>query len=115
MDKNTKGIVVASLSLIALGLTYYFVFNKRQNKQLKKVKENLGAKAAVYDDRVEVSFDNNNHKATFYDNNRVFVFDKNNKWIAKGTYSDGGKVMNLDDGREISGGSVWTNLMNIIK
>ena len=114
MDKNTKGIIAASLSLVVLGLTYYFVFSKRQNKELKKVKENLGSNAVDYGNRIEAYFNNKNNKAVFYDNNRLIIFDKNNKVVAKSTYSDGGKLITIDGGREISGGSVWNNLTNII-
>lgn len=74
---------------------------------------NLGANVKPSKDNiVKVAFNKGNNFAQFYTNNRVVIFDANKKIVAKGTYSDGGKTIKMDSGKNISSGSVWQNLLN---
>ena len=58
--------------------------------------------------------------AQFYNNGRIWIYNKSDgKNIAKGNYYNGGRKIVLTDGKNkgktIESGSVWTNLLNILR
>ena len=60
-----------------------------------------------------VSHDN---QADFYNNGRVVVSKVGgNGYLVKGSYRDGGLTIVLDNGKTISSGSVWGNLLETVK
>ena len=59
-------------------------------------------------------------KAQFYSNGRIWIYNKSDgKNIAKGNYYNGGRKIVITDGKNkgktIKSGSVWTNLLNILR
>ncbi|MFW9952378.1 MAG: hypothetical protein ACFFKA_19845 [Candidatus Thorarchaeota archaeon] len=79
------------------------------------LKYNLGANKKVFRDRTQVKFNNFRNIADFFTNNRVIIYNNNGKVIKKGSYSKGGKTIKLDNGKVITSGSVWGNLLNTLK
>ncbi len=67
--------------------------------------------ASESNDILIYSFNNSKNKAQFYNNNRVFIFDEGNKVFAKGSYSNGGKILVLDDGKKFESDNINSNLM----
>ncbi len=65
------------------------------------------------DNIITITFGNKN-AAQFYTNDRI-ILAKENKTIAKGKYSNGGKTITLDSGKTFTNGSVFTNLLNAVK
>lgn len=121
MNSNTKGAIVVGLALGAVGIAYYFLVYKKKDDSayeqfdnFKSLQNNIGAKANN-EDIVAVKFNDKNNSAQFYKNNRVVIFDSNKKIVVKGSYSNGGYNMTLDNGKEISSNSVWSNLLQTIK
>lgn len=58
--------------------------------------------------------------AQFYNNGRIWIYNKSDsKNIAKGNYYNGGRKIVITDGKNkgktIESGSVWTNLLNILR
>ena len=95
-------------------------------ENFSKVPVFLGSKAKLEGDVYYVSFNTSKQvstygimKAQFYNNNRIFIFDVAGKNIAKGNYYNGGKKIVITDGKNkgktIESGSVWTNLLNILR
>jgi len=122
MNNNTKGAIAVGVTLGVVGLAYYFlVYKKDGNGQgdaysgldnFNSLQTNLGLKAGK-DNVLIVPFNEKKNTAQFYTNNRVVFFD-NNKVVVKGSYANGGQSISLDGGREVSGGSVWQNLRDVI-
>lgn len=120
MNSNTKGAIVVGLALGAVGLAYYFLVYKKDDSAYEQfdnfnsLQNNIGLKANK-DDIVVAPFNDKKNSAQFYKNNRVIIFDSNKKIVVKGSYSNGGYNMTLDNGKEINSNSVWENLMQTIK
>jgi hypothetical protein len=120
MDKNTKAIITLTGLLGLIGLVYYFVNKKEEGEgqsenldNFNQAQERLGIKPT--NDVIIVKFNQGNNTAQFYTNNRLIIFDKNLKVIKSGVYQNGGLDITLDDGTEISGSSVYGNLLKTIK
>ena len=123
MNNNAKGAIVVGVVLGAVGLAYYFLVYKKDGKgegdaysdldNFTSLQTNLGLKDVNNDGVISVPFNNEKNKAQFYKNNRVFFFDKNNKVVAKGSYSNGGQSITLDNGKEFNG-LVWQNIIDVI-
>jgi len=121
MNNNAKGAIAVGITLGVVGLAYYFlVYKKDKNKgnvytqfdNFNSLQTNLGLKANK-DNVVIVPFNENNNKAQFYTNDRVIIFDKNNNIVAKGSYSNGGQTITLDNGKEYNG-TAWGNIEDVI-
>jgi hypothetical protein len=131
MDNNKKGIIVVAISLGVVGLAYYFLVARKKsflsdsgetvyyNDNFNSAVTNTGLKPTK-DGQLIVNFNYEDNKAKnfakFYTNNRVIIFNNADKnVIARGTYSNGGKTIKLDSGKEITSGSVFGNLLETIK
>ena len=82
-----------------------------------KLKQNIGSNFTDLrgGGAIKVVFNNSKNFAYFYKNNRVAIFTaSNNKLFIKGSYTNGGKKIVLDNGKTIEGGSVWNNLNKTI-
>ena len=128
MDSNKKGIIAVAISLGVVGLAYYFLVHKSDSDSGETVYYNDNFNSAVTNTGLKptkggvliVNFNYEDKKAKnfaqFYTNNRVIIFnDADKNVIAKGTYSNGGKTIKLDSGKEITSGSVYGNLNDAIK
>ena len=125
MDNNKKGIIVAAVSLGVVGLAYYFLVARKKSflSDSKTVYYNDNFNSAVTNTGLKpnkdgvliVNFNDAKNFAQFYTNNRVIIFDADKNVIARGTYSNGGKTIKLDSGKEITSGSVFGNLLQTIK
>lgn len=100
-------------AVISGGIYVYKTFFKG-NSNFKDLQKNLNANANSQG-IIIIPFNSQKNKAQFYDNNRVVFFDDKDVVIAKGSYSDGGKTITLDSGKSVTGSSVYTNLINVIK
>jgi hypothetical protein len=123
MDNNKKGIIAVAISLGVVGLAYYFLVHKSDsgsdsytsNDNFNSVLTNTGLKPNKGGVLI-IPFNDKNNFAQFYTNDRVIIFnDADKNVVAKGTYSDGGKTIKLDSGKEITSGSVYYNLLQTIK
>lgn len=116
MNNNTKGLIVAGISLGLLGLGYFLVYKKGKsgNKNFTSLQDNLGL-TANNENVVIAPFNDKKNTAQFYTNDRVVVFNSDKNVVVKGSYSDGGKTIKLDNGKEITSGSVWENLLKTVK
>lgn len=83
-----------------------------------QLQKNLNAKANA-NNVVSVNFNNGKNRADFYSNNRFAIFTNGvNGGISllkKGSYSNGGKTLTIDNGGNITSGSVYTNLLSALK
>ncbi|MBK7362998.1 MAG: hypothetical protein IPJ01_11940 [Micavibrio sp.] len=121
MNSNAKGAIAVGITLGVVGLAYYFLVYKKDDKgdvysdfdNFNSLQTNLGLKANK-DDVVVAPFNEKNNSVQFYKNNRAIFFDKNNKVVVKGSYSNGGQSITLDNGKEFSSGSVWQNIRDVI-
>ena len=91
---------------------YYFLIYKKNN--FNSLLANTGRKANK-DDVLVISFNSGKNFAQFYKNNRVIIFNQKNEIVVKGNYSNGGKIITLETGKEITGDSVFQNLLKTIK
>lgn len=121
MNSNTKGVIAVGITLGVIGLAYYLVSYKKSTKSnsgeddFELVKANLGGKFDDSNDVAITKFNNDKNIAQFYKNNRLAIFDANTKkLLKKGSYSNGGKVIKMDGGSELTNSSVWTNLINAL-
>lgn len=122
MDNNAKGAIAVGITFGVVGLAYYFLVYKKQNggssvDNFNSLQDNLGFPKTKFDS-VTVKFNEGKNVADFFKNNRVWIYNLNKdvKSNAKaGTYSDGGKTIKLDSGKEINSGSVFSNLLQTIK
>ncbi len=122
LSPNQKGAIAVGTVFLVIGLGYlgyrFYVnrpFKKVDNQNFLDLQNNLGLKANS-EDIVSTKFNEGENIVEFYNNNRFFVFDKDKKVIvAKGTYSNGGKKMVLDGGFTVESGSVFGNLLDILK
>ncbi len=121
LSPNKKGVIAVGASLLILGLGYFGYqfylgsFRKTDiNKNFLDLQDNLGLKPNS-DNILVTKFNEGKNIAQFYSNNRVFVFDANKNVLAKGTYINGGKKIVLDGGFTIESGSVFGNLLDILK
>jgi len=90
--------------------------NLGSNAKLSATKDNYSVK---FNKDKQVSY-YGQMKAVFYNNGRIWIFDiAKGKSIAKGNYYNGGKKLVISDGKNkgktIESGSVWTNLLNILR
>jgi len=111
MTSDKKIIVVVGIAV--LGLLGYFLLRKKSNYEL--VKHNLGDNINDKDGIITVAFNDGKNQAQFYKNDRVIIFDNAKNIVARGNYSDGGKTISIDGGKQVSGGSVWNNLLTVLK
>jgi hypothetical protein len=127
MDNNKKGIIAVAISLGVVGLAYYFLVARKKsflsdseetvyyNDNFNSAVTNTGGLKPNKDGVLIVNFNDAKNFAQFYTNNRVIIFDADKNIIARGTYSNGGKTIKLDSGKEITSGSVFGNLLQTIK
>lgn len=116
MNANQKGALAVGITLGVVGLAYYFFIYRKKgsdNPNFEDLQTNMGIKANK-DNVVVAPFNKGENLAQFYTNNRVIIFNKNKNVILKGSYSNGGTSITLDNGKEISGGSVWQNLLKTL-
>lgn len=120
--KNKKGLIAVGITLGLVGIAYYFfVRNKKGNveggvsssENLEAVKKNLGGKYEK--DTATAKFNDGKNSATFYTNDRVIIFDDKGKVIMRGNYSDGGKKISIEKGKQVDNNSVWANLALLVK
>ena len=123
MNKNTTGIIAVGITLGVVGLAYYFLVYKKDNSgggsgdNFNSLQDNLGFPKTKLDS-VTVKFNDGKNVADFFKNNRVWIYNLNKDVKSNGkagTYSDGGKTIKLDSGKEIVSGSVFSNLLQTIK
>jgi hypothetical protein len=120
MDSNTKGIITVGVALGVVGLAYYFLVHNRTQESgsdsinFNSLLSNTGLKPNQSGILI-IPFNDSKNSAQFYNNNRIFIFDADKNVVAKGTYSDGGKSIKLDSGSKIASGSVFSNLLKIVK
>lgn len=124
MTSNTKGIIAVGATLGLVGLAYYFFVHSKKDENstggasspenLEAVKKNLGA-GKYAKDTATVKFNDGKNTATFYTNDRVIIFDDLGKVIMRGNYSDGGKKINIEKGKQVATDSVWSNLELLVK
>ena len=123
LSNKTKGVIAISSALIGLAaLGYYFLVYKKDDSSDKSginnfedLKKNLGSAYTSVNDTVVVKFNLQRNLAKFYTNNRFVIFDNKGVEMFKGSYFDGGKSLNMDNGKVYSGASVLVNLENIFK
>jgi hypothetical protein len=125
MTPNQKGLLVSAIALGAVGLAYYFLIHKKSNgsgdstssddaTNFNDLQSNIGSTTKA--DVLSVKFNEGKNTADFYKNHRLVIGKFGTQgYIAKGSYSDGGKSIKLDNGKEINSGSVWNNLLQTIK
>lgn len=118
MNNNVKGFIAVGVTLSVIGLAYYFLVYgktfKKIDSNFDSVKNKLGIEPNK-DNVIIVPFNNKKNIAQFYNNNRVIIFNSDKKIIVKGSYSNGGQTINLDNGNNIYGESVWNNLLQTLK
>jgi hypothetical protein len=125
MNQNTKGIIAVGITLGVVGLAYYFLVYRKKNggsddsnsddSNFKAIQDNLGVKSSS-SGIVSVKFNEGKNTADFYKNNRVVIGKIGTSgYLVKGSYSDGGKGIKLDNGKEIFSGSVFGNLLQTLK
>lgn len=123
MNNNTKGAIAVGITLGVVGLAYYFLVYKKENSgggsgdNFNSLQDNLGFQKTKFDS-VTVKFNDGKNVADFFKNNRVWIYNLNKDVKSNGksgTYSDGGKTIKLDSGKEIVSGSVFSNLLQTIK
>jgi hypothetical protein len=121
MNNNTKGAIAVGITLGVVGLAYYFLVYKKENSggsddNFNSLQDNLGFKTKTKFDSVTVKFNEGKNTADFYKNNRVVIGKIGTSgYLVKGSYSDGGKEIKLDNGKEIVSGSVFGNLLQTLK
>lgn len=122
MNQNTKGVIAVGITLGVVGLAYYFLVYRKENggsddsddSNFKAIQDNLGVKSSS--GIVSVKFNEGKNTADFYKNNRVVIGKIGTSgYLVKGSYSDGGKGIKLDNGKEIFSGSVFGNLLQTLK
>lgn len=126
MNQNTKGAIAVGITLGVVGLAYYFLVYRKENggsddssdsddSNFKAIQDNLGVKSSS-SGIVSVKFNEGKNTADFYKNNRVVIGKIGTSgYLVKGSYSDGGKEIKLDNGKEIVSGSVFGNLLQTLK
>jgi hypothetical protein len=125
MNQNTKGAIAVGITLGVVGLAYYFLVYRKKNggsddsnsddSNFKAIQDNLGVKSSS-SGIVSVKFNEGKNTADFYKNNRVVIGKIGTSgYLVKGSYSDGGKGIKLDNGKEIFSGSVFGNLLQTLK
>ena len=92
-----------------LGVDAQFAI-KELNANYPAVKYYLKGKSNETQGFLICPFNNGDAKAQFYTNNRIFIFDKFNKILAKGSYYYGGKKIVLEDGKTFESNIVFENL-----
>jgi hypothetical protein len=116
--QNKKIIFWTIFSGVAIGGSW-LIYNKffKAEKTLtnyEAVQQNIGLTGDP--EKLTVKFNFGLNQATFWNNNRVFFSPFGlPDIIAKGTYSNGGKTIVLDNGKKIESESVWANLLQAIK
>jgi len=127
MTNKKLGIILGSLILAAVvGMIIYTrkkkieagIIQKEEQPlpNIDQVVANIGANAIKLNDVVTATFNDEKNFANFYTNNRVIFFDKKTmKRISAGSYSDGGRTINMDNKKVITSNSAWANLLSAIK
>lgn len=121
MKNNSKGIIIIIVILLIAVTLYYFLIYKNKNApgsessadNFKMLQDNLGIKTST--ERLTVKFNEGKNQADFYNNNRMAIGKIGTAgYIVKGTYSNGGKTIMLDNGRVLNSESVWSNIEQTI-
>jgi len=129
MDKKLKNGIIVTLFIAAIGFFAYKTFAKPKPSNITPPKSDGGTTNQENFDKVVANlnvakngtdyisyyFNSGKNLFVFYNNNRMYIADKNGNIISMGTYSDGGKSISLDNGKSANGGSVWTNVLNLLK
>ncbi len=121
METQTKNglIVTGVVALVVVGsyFGYKHFFPDAGNTDFAdnyaQAQTNLNVKAGK--GGIVIPFNNKKNKAQFYDNGRIVIFNDKGAIVKKGTYSDGGKTIAIDNGKTVSSGSVFGNLLAVIK
>lgn len=120
-NKNINGVIAVGLTIGLVSAAYYFLVYKKgkpdsysEFDNFQSLQTNLNAKPDTQG-VVVAPFNEKKNFAQFYNNNRVVIFRADKSIVVKGTYQNGGKLITLDNGKEIEGGSVWGNLLQTIK
>jgi hypothetical protein len=83
-----------------------------------QVAVNLGVDPSLINNGIlSVSFNKGSNSAQFYTNNRIFIYDDTKSpsvIMAKGTYSNGGQKIVIDNGKTIVSQNVWNNLISTL-
>lgn len=80
---------------------------------LSNLMKKLGSGARLKDNQVFAPFNSNKNIAVFYSNGRFSVFkigEEKKGYLIKGSFKNDGLSLLPDNGKQISSGSVWTNL-----
>lgn len=80
---------------------------------LNNLMKKLGSGARLKDNQVFAPFNSNKNIAVFYSNGRFSVFkigEEKKGYLIKGSFKNDGLSLLPDNGKQISSGSVWTNL-----
>ncbi len=120
LTPNQKGAIAVGSIFLVIGLGYfgYKLYSNHpitsSQKNFLDLQNNLGLKPNS-DNIIVTKFNEGKNIAQFYTNNRIFIFDENKNVVSKGTYFNGGKQIALDGGLTVEGGSVFGNLLDILK
>lgn len=124
MDKNLKGAIAVGVILGVVGLAYWGITTRFGTKdtgtdtenEWDLLRKNLGLPESKLD-KFGFKFNGEKNQVNFFSNNRFFIYKIENgirKYIDRGTWSMGGYNLKLDSGKEVSSGSVFKNLQDII-
>jgi len=96
-----------------LKLDSKFIINELSANYLA-VKYFLKELALEVNDTIVYTIPENKNKAQFYKNNRIFIFDSANKLLAKGSYNNGGRKIELENGKKVDSVDVVKNLCSLV-
>lgn len=103
--------IVGGVALI--GGVGYFLYTRRKIIGIESwnlVFKNVPSAILTTDKETAKVLLNDGFFAQFYQNNRFYIFDSQSKYVSKGYYYSGGKILQSDSGEIIRGNSVILNL-----
>lgn len=137
MDKQTKIVIFSVLGMLVLGggITAIVLYKNKKDvsdtetqgsggsttdddkPNLDALLNNMGVAASKSQDgtSVNASFNEGKNTVSFFSNGRYAVKDNKSGQVRKGYWSSGGKKITPDGRPMISSGSVWQNLLNLLK
>ena len=144
MSKNVIVIIIIVLVVAILSTGGYFIWKSTQEEEEEfeeedggdkgsggsapadklsenqiSLKANLGGNSKIVgkdNDIIKATFGGGKYFAQFYSNNRIVLFNASTKnSIRRGSFSNGGKSVRMDNGVVAESGSVWANLANAVK
>jgi len=74
----------------------------------------LSEKCGIVDETIMCSSDDKLKTAVLYSNNRIFLYNKNDLF-SKGSYFEGGRKIQLDNGRSFYSKEVFNNIMSVFE